>query len=82
MPARSRPPRRVLTASALRADVYRVLDEVLETGQPVQIDRRGKRIVIAAAEPRSRLERLEPHDVIVGDPEDLVHLDWSHEWKP
>ena len=25
---------------------------------------------------------LPKRDIIVGDPEDLVHLDWSSEWRP
>lgn len=25
---------------------------------------------------------LPKRDLIVGDPEDLVHLDWSSEWRP
>jgi len=29
------------------------------------------------------LQRLLPkRDIIVGDPEDLVHIDWSSEWRP
>lgn len=74
--------RRVLTASGLRADVYRVLDEVLESGVPVEIERRGRRLRIAPLSERKKLDRLAPHAVIVGDPEELVHLDWSHEWRP
>jgi hypothetical protein len=31
----------------------------------------------------SNLDRLVPHPgSIVGDPEDLVHIDWSGEWHP
>jgi hypothetical protein len=26
--------------------------------------------------------RLPKRDIIVGDPEELVHLDWSSEWRP
>jgi prevent-host-death family protein len=74
-----------ITASKLRENIYKVLDQVLETGAPVEIERRGKTLRIVPAEPvsRSKLERLQPKPgVIVGDPEDLVHLDWSGEWKP
>lgn len=32
--------------------------------------------------PLNKLANLTPHpDCIVGDPEDLVHIDWSSEWK-
>lgn len=71
-----------LTASKLRENVYRILDQVLETGVPVEIERGGKLLRISAAEPRSKLENLKRRDCIVGDPEDLVHLDWSGEWRP
>lgn len=74
-----------ITASKLRENIYRVLDQVVETGVPVEIERRGRRLkIVPADEPaRGKLDRLDPHpDAIVGDPEDLVHLDWSAEWKP
>lgn len=71
------------TATALRADLYRVLDRVLETGVPIEIERKGQRLRIAPAGSGGRLERLRPHPgAIVGDPEELVHLDWSDEWRP
>jgi prevent-host-death family protein len=74
-----------VTASKLRQNVYRILDRVLETGEPVEIVRRGRRLKIIAAEhvAKGKLERLrERPKVLLTDPEDLVHLDWSAEWKP
>ena len=72
-----------LTASRLRADVYRVLDRVIETGVPAEVERRGKILRIVPAETVERLNRLPTRrGFIKGDPEDLVHLDWSHEWRP
>jgi antitoxin (DNA-binding transcriptional repressor) of toxin-antitoxin stability system len=73
-----------ITASKLRENVYRILDEVLETGEPVEIDRKGRTLrIVADGPPGSRLARVKPWpDLIVGDPEDLVHIDWSGEWRP
>ena len=71
-----------LTASRLRQDVYRILDEALETGIPVDIERRGKILKIVPPQATSKLSRLRRRDCIRGDPEDLVHIDWSGEWKP
>jgi len=76
-----------LTASKLRANVYRVLDQVLETGVPVEIERHGRRLRIIAetsvktAAP-GKLARLKPRKLLRGDPEALVHVDWSREWRP
>jgi len=50
----------VLKASSLREDVYRILDQVLETGVPVEIEWRGKILKIVSAEPPSKLENLKP----------------------
>jgi hypothetical protein len=72
-----------LTATRLRADLYRILDEILETGVPVEIERKGQRLRIEAVRPEDRLARLRPiPGLIIGDPEDLVHIDWSSEWNP
>lgn len=71
----------VLTASKLRENIYRVLDEVLATGQPVEIERNGRRLLIVADDQPTRLSRLVKRaDVVIGDSEDFVHLDWSGEW--
>ncbi len=74
---------RQVTPSQLRADVYRLVDEVLETGIPLQINRHGRRLLLVADEPvGDRLSRIHTDpDLIVGDPEDLVHMDWSGEWS-
>jgi hypothetical protein len=73
-----------LTVSHLRQNIYRILDEVIETGQPVEIERKGKVVRIETiGEDKSIFEILTPHPgSIVGGPDDLVHIDWSREWKP
>jgi hypothetical protein len=72
-----------VSATQLRANVYRLLDEVLETGRPLEIERNGKTLVIAPKEEKSLLDRLPRREgAIVGDPNDLIHIDWSSEWNP
>jgi len=72
-----------ITASKLRADIYRLLDEVLETGQPLEIERDGKTLVIAPKRELSFWDRLPRREgFIVGDPDELIHVDWSSEWNP
>ncbi|HEY2335267.1 MAG TPA: hypothetical protein VGH58_09700 [Solirubrobacterales bacterium] len=71
------------TASKLRANIYRMLDEVLETGQPLEIERNGKVLVIAPKVEQSIWDRLPRREgFIVGDPDELIHVDWSSEWNP
>jgi hypothetical protein len=71
-----------LTASKLRENIYRIIDQVLETGVPVEVRRKGKTVRIVPGEPVSRLERLRPREFLLEDPESIVHLDWSEEWRP
>jgi len=71
------------SVSKLRANLYRVLDQVLESGTPVEIERKGKLLKIVPAEQGDKLANLKPHpDYMKCDPESLVHMDWSKEWKP
>jgi hypothetical protein len=43
-----------IKASKLRENLYSILDQVLETGVPVQIERRGKLLKIVCGEPPSK----------------------------
>lgn len=71
------------SVSRLRANLYRVIDQVLETGEPAEIERNGQRLRIVPARAAGRFAALRPHpDYLRGDPESLVHMDWSDEWKP
>ena len=71
-----------MTASALRRDIYRILDRVLESGEPVIIERNGRRVRISADDAPARLDALVRRpEVVVGDSEDFVEIDWSHEWS-
>ncbi len=72
-----------VTASELRQNIYRLLDRVLETGEPLEIERKGRRLRVIADDQPSRVAALRPHpDAVVGDPDDLVHVDWTGEWRP
>lgn len=74
-----------LTASKLRENIYRVLDQVLETGEPVEIVRGRRRLKILPADepPKRKPDRLTARPkALIGNPQDLVHLDWSKAWKP
>jgi len=67
----------------LRRQIYKVLDQVLETGQAVEIERRGRRLKIVPVDRPSPMQRLAPmQDLIEGDPAELEHIDWSGEWRP
>lgn len=70
-----------ITATSFRKNLYSLLDRVLETGNPIDIERKGKIIRILAIEPKSKLSNLKKRNVINGDPSDIISINWSKEWK-
>jgi hypothetical protein len=73
-----------VTASKLRENVYRILDEAIETGVPVEIVRKGVVLRIVLEKPPSKLSRLKKRnirDIFLGDPDDIIGMDWSSEWS-
>lgn len=70
-----------MSVSNLRANIYRVVDEVLATGVPVEIVRNGRIVRLVPEQPESKLAKLERRDVLRCEPDDLLNLDWSSEWK-
>lgn len=70
-----------ISASKLRGNIYQLLDEVLETGIPLEITRKGRKLKIVPVKSEGKLQNLERRDCLNGDPDDIVHLDWSGEWR-
>ena len=72
-----------ITASKLRENIYNILDEVIETGVPVEVTRKGKTLKIVPENVKRirDLSKLPKRDCIVGDPDDLVHIDCMSEWS-
>lgn len=66
------------TATDLRAHLYEVLDHVARTGRPVDVTRGGVELSIVRKD-KLRTRKKSPRkipDLIVGDPDDLVHVEW------
>ena len=66
-----------VTASQLRADVYNLLDSVLESSIPVEVVRNGRVLRIVADKRTPKLARLKRRDCLNCDPADLIHRDWT-----
>lgn len=58
-----------MNATKLRADLYAVLDQVLETGQPVTIVRKGRRLKISVDESGTQNVYLDTHVVVMATQE-------------
>jgi hypothetical protein len=67
----------------LRNNLYQCIDQLISTGEPIHIQRKGVKIKILLEEPaKTNTKKFLKHsNVYVGAPEDLVHMDWSSEWS-
>jgi len=71
----------ILTATKLRQNLYRILDEILDSGIPVKINRKGEILKIVPEKKKSKLERLEEHRTITGNPKSIIDINFDSEWK-
>ena len=70
-----------ITATKLRENVYSLLDEALRTGEPIEVERKGQIVRIVPPAKKSKLDNLSRRPCIVGDPNEIVSIDWSSEWS-
>ncbi len=71
-----------ISLTALRQQLFKVVDQVIATGIPIEIKRNGHIVKIVLDDKKSKLGNLVKHDCIVGDPEELIDLhlqQWSEE---
>ena len=70
-----------ITVTELRGNIYKLLDEVLSTGIPIEINKGGKKLKIMPVDKSDKLQNLvsRPDDVIKGNPDDLVNISWEKE---
>ncbi len=71
----------MLTASKLRENVYGILDQVLETGRPVEVVRKGRVLKIVPETPAPKLARLKRRRAYKGDVDEILTIDWLKEWS-
>jgi prevent-host-death family protein len=71
---------KTITVTELRGNIYKIIDEVLRTGIPIEINKGGKKLRIIPAEQPDKLQNLISRpDVIKGNPEDIVNITWERE---
>ncbi len=71
-----------MTITELRRNIYKIFDEVVETGRQIVITRKGKKIRITCEPEGRKLELLKdpPLKVCKGDSDEIISIDWSGEW--
>lgn len=67
-----------VTIAELQANIDTLLEEVLETGVPLEVKIGGRKLQIVAVARHDKLANLVRRpEVIRGDPEDLVTVQWE-----
>ena len=71
---------KTITVTELRGNIYNLLDEVLKTGIPIQINKKGGKLKIMPVGEINKLENLVSRPgVIKGNPDDLAGISWEKE---
>ena len=69
---------KTITPTELRGNIYQILDEILNTGVPVKINKEDRKLIISPIESIDKLQNLRKRKhVIKGDSEGLVHITWD-----
>ena len=72
-----------ITPTDFRKDLFNLLDMILDTGKVLEIKRNGHIFKVIPPKKTKKTDKLIPHkDAVVGNSDDLIDMDWSHEWKP
>jgi len=71
---------KTITPTELRGNIYNLLDEILNTGIPIEITKGGKKLRIVPISKANKLQNLVSRpNVINGNPNDLVDISWEKE---
>ncbi len=70
-----------ITLTELRGNLYRLIDQTIETGIPLEIERKGHILKVSLEEAPSKMNRLMSRPQTIADPnDDLISVDWIKNW--
>ena len=71
---------KTVSPTELRSNIYKLLDEVLSSGIPLEINKGGKLLRIIPMESNDKLTKLASRpDAIIGNPDELADIHWEKE---
>ena len=71
----------VVTPSALRRDIYNMLDRVLESGDILEVKRKGEILKIIPPKRVSKLSKIKAMNILACDANDIITNSWEKEIK-
>ena len=64
-----------IATTDLRNNLYKIMDNIVLTGVPKIIERKGHRLKIALDDNKiDKFKHLKEHNSIIGNPEDLINI--------
>ena len=71
-----------MTPTQLRKDLYSILDQILESGEGIEIEREFGSVLLLPQRTAGKLERLPRRQTILGDVDSLDEISWEGVWQP
>ncbi len=71
-----------MTSTQLRKDLFRILDQILESGEGVEIHREAGSVLLLPQREGGKLARLRRRATIIGDSDSLDQVNWEEAWRP
>jgi hypothetical protein len=64
------------------SNIEQLLESMADSHEALEIEYKGRTFVLSVKPCSDKLSNLKPHPgCLTGTPEDIVHMDWSGEWK-
>ncbi len=70
-----------ITPTKLRQNIFKLLDKVAATGEPLEIKRKGIKLKIISVTKKNKLKSLKKRKILNCSPEKIIHNNWEKEWK-
>ena len=69
-----------VTPTDLRKNLFKLLDEVISSGDTLEINRNGTILKIVPPKKVSKFDKLKKHNTLTCSPEDIIENNWEKEW--
>jgi hypothetical protein len=78
-----------INATAFRKNLYQLLDKVLEEGEPIEIERKGRKILVMEKKRKDIYEIFDQRGQLFAEPDSQLNVealsatdkDWEKSWE-
>lgn len=71
-----------ISLTELRGKLYQLIDQTIETGIPIEIERKGHTLKISLEKAPAKMDRLiKRPETIIHKNDDLIQTDWMKDWN-